>query len=120
MEKRNKIIYYVATGLLSALMLMSVGMYVFNHDEISTTFVKLGYPAYIVYPLALAKILGLIAIWTRKSNTLLEWAYAGFFFDFILAFFAHLMVSDGEQGGAVVATILLGVSYFFQKKVFKA
>ena len=114
--KTNKIIYWVSTGLLSAMMLMSAGMYVLDYATISETFLKLGYPAYIVYPLAIAKILGLLAIWVEKSKSLKEWAYAGFFFDFVLAFFAHLMVNDGEFGGALAAMVLLLVSYFFWKK----
>ncbi len=35
-------------------------------------------------------ILGLIAIWSNKSATLKEWAYAGFFFNFVLAFLAEV------------------------------
>lgn len=102
---------------MTALMLMSVGMYFFNHEMVSETFEKLGYPAYIVYPLAIAKLLGLLAIWTNKSKALKEWAYAGFFFDFVLAFFAHVMISDGEFGAALVALVLLLISYFSGKKV---
>ena len=83
--KRDKIIYWIATGLLSLMMLFSAGMYFFNHEEVVQVFTTLGYPAYIVYPLALAKVLGLIAILTKKSQVLKEWAYAGFFFDFVLA-----------------------------------
>ncbi len=117
--KRNKIIYWVATGLLSALMLMSVGMYFFNHAEVAATFEKLGYPSYIVYPLAVVKLLGIVAILTKKSAVLKEWAYAGFFFDFVLAFSAHVSIGDGEQFGAVVALVLWTVSYTFDKIVFK-
>lgn len=116
-QKRNRIIYFATTGLLTALMLMSAGMYFFNHEMVAKTFDKLGYPTYIIYPLAIAKILGLIAIWTKKSNTLKEWAYAGFFFDFILALSAHLYVKDGEYAPALVAIILLIVSYLFENKI---
>ena len=116
-NKTNKIIYYVSTGLLTVMMLMSAGMYFFNNEMVREVFTNLGFPTYIIYPLAVAKILGLIAIWTKKSNTLKEWAYAGFFFDFVLAFFAHVQVNDGEQWGALAATILLLVSYIYERKV---
>jgi hypothetical protein len=115
--KNLKIINWVSTGLLTAMMLLSAGMYIFNHAEISETFLALGYPTHIIYPLAIAKILGLVAIWTNFSKSLKEWAYAGFFFDFVLAFAAHTMVSDGEFGGALVALVLLFVSYFTWKKL---
>lgn len=118
MEKRNKIIYWVVTGLLTALLLMSSSMYIFNNETVRETFVSLGYPAYLVYPLVIAKLLGLIAILTKKSEVLKEWAYAGFFFDFVLALGAHLSVGDGDFPGAVIAIILLLISYFYDKKVF--
>lgn len=114
--KKYKIAYWISTGLLTALMLMSAGMYIFNNAEITKAFTSLGYPTYVIYPLATAKILGLVAIWINKFKTIKEWAYAGFFFNFTLAFFAHFMVSDGEAGGAVVALILLFTSCLTWKK----
>ncbi|WP_299672659.1 DoxX family protein [uncultured Polaribacter sp.] len=115
--KTTKIIYYVATGLLTLLMLFSVSMYLFNNAELQTAFTALGYPTYIIYPLAFAKILGLIAIWFVANKSLKEWAYAGFFFNFVLAFFAHYMIGDGEQIGALIAIVLLLTSYFSWKKM---
>ena len=114
--KTNRIIYWTSTGLLSVLMLMSASMYFFSHAMVSETFVALGYPSYIIYPLAIAKILGLVAIWTRISNMMREWAYAGFFFDFILAASAHIAVKDGDHIPAIAAMVLLLVSYFSGKK----
>lgn len=118
MEKRNKIIYWVFTGLLVFLASFSAVMYVANYEVMVETFGKLGYPAHIIYPLAVAKILGVIAIITKKSQTLKEWAYAGFFFDFMLAIMAHVSAGDGEFMGAVIATLLLVGSYVFDKKAF--
>ena len=115
--KTNKIIFYASTGLLSALMLFSASMYVFNHEEIIKVFTSFGFPTYIIYPLAFAKIMGLIALWFFQKKRIVEWAYAGFLFNFVLAFFAHYMIGDGEQMGAVVALVLLIVSYIFSKKV---
>lgn len=116
-NKRNRIIYLIATGLLSIMMLGSAGMYFYDHAMVSEVFTKLGFPTYIIYPLAVAKILGLIAIWTRKNQTLKEWAYAGFFFDFILAISAHIKANDGEFAGALIALVILLVSYIFEKKM---
>ncbi len=115
--KRDKIIYYVATGLLTLLMFYSVSMYFFKHEDVSQMFTNFGYPTYIIYPYATAKLLGLFAIWNPNFKTIKEWAYAGFFFAFILAFFAHYMISDGEHIGAVIALVLLMVSYIFYKRI---
>jgi hypothetical protein len=119
MEKRNKIIYWIVTGLLTVLMLMSAVMYFMNYEMVSATFLKLGFPTFVIYPLAIAKILGLIAILSKKSKLLKEWAYAGFFFDFVLAFFAHIVAQDGEFAPALIAIVLLIVSRIYDGKVFR-
>lgn len=118
MEKRNKIIYWITTGLLSAMMLMAASMYILKYEEISQGFSTLGFPIYIVYPLAIAKALGIIAILTRKSKFLRELAYAGFFYTFILAFSAHIHAGDGKFTLSIIAMGLLISSYIFGKKVF--
>jgi hypothetical protein len=114
--KTNKIVFYVSTGLFTLLMLFSASMYLFNHEEIVQMFTGFGYPSYIVYPLAGAKILGLVALWFFQKKRIVEWAYAGFFFNVVLAFFAHYMIGDGEQMGAVIALVLVMTSYIFSKK----
>lgn len=118
--KTNKIIYWVATGLLCAMMTLNVGMYLFNFAEVSAEFSKLGFPTYLIYPLALAKALAVIAILTKYSKSLKEWAYAGLFFDFLLAVMAHLHIGDGDHIGGLVAMSLLFTSYFMESKAFSS
>ncbi|MDG1806136.1 DoxX family protein [Flavicella sp.] len=115
--KTNKIIFWIATGLLSAMMLMSAGMYVFNNAEIQPVFVGLGFPTWVMYPLAFLKVSGVLVITISKWKTVKEWAYAGFFFDFLLAIGAHVSIGDGEQFGAIIALTLLIVSYVFRKRL---
>jgi len=112
----DKIIFLLATGALTALMCFSAGMYIFNHEMVKGFFIALGYPTYLIYPLATAKILGLLAIWTNYSRSLKEWAYAGFFFDFVLAWAAHVKAGHGMLTLAAVALILLFVSYLYDRK----
>lgn len=109
--KRN-IPYLVSTALLSAMMLVSAVLYFANHAHVAEEFGSLGFPTYIIYPLAIAKVLGVIAIWNRGFPTLRGLAYAGFFYDFILAASGHLMAGDDDFAGPLVALVLLGVSYF--------
>lgn len=116
--KANKIIYWSSTGLLSALLLFSAGMYVFNNEMVAEMLTSFGYPTYIIYPLAIAKISAVIVLISQKQSTIKEWAYSALFFEFILAFFAHYMIADGEQTGAIIAMLLLVTSYFFGRKVF--
>lgn len=93
-------------------------MYIINHDTMAVpAFESLGFPTWVIYPLAVAKLLGVVAITTRKNARLKEWAYAGFFFNFLLALVAHVVVADGEFVGAAVALVLLIVSYIFGERM---
>ena len=82
------------------------------HISRAQNFTHLGFDSFIIYPLAIAKILGITAILVRKLDHLKEWAYVGFFFNFLLAFSAHLNVGDGQFGGALLALVLLLLSYY--------
>lgn len=114
--KSNKIVYWISTGLLSALMLFSASMYFFNHETVVEAFTKLGFPTYLIYPLATVKVLGILAILTKASDFLKNLAYAGFFFNLILAASAHINAEDGEFPGAVMGLVFLFVSYRYSKK----
>ncbi len=41
-------------------------------------------PTYLLYLLGILKILGIITIWLSPIEWLMEWAYAGFTFEFFL------------------------------------
>jgi len=112
-----KTLYWIATSLLTAIILFSVYHYFFNHEGIAGRFVYFGYPSYLVYPLAIAKILGLAAIWGNFSGFLKEWAYAGFFFNTLLAFFAHYLTDGSGYLLSLLALLATIVSYFSGKKV---
>jgi len=55
----------------------------------------LGYPASFGILLGVWKLLGAIVLLAPRYPLLKEWAYAGLFFDFSAAVFAHLSVGDG-------------------------
>lgn len=112
---KRSVAYWIVTGLLSAMMLMAAGNYFLQHETVVETVERLGYPGFIVYPLAVAKVLGIIAILTKLSATLKEWAYAGFFYDFLLALGGHLNAGDGQWMPPVAALLLLGASYALDK-----
>ncbi len=97
---------------------MNVVTYLVQYSAVTETFTGLGYPAYLIYPLALAKLLGVIAILSKRSALLKEWAYAGFFFNIVIALSAHLSTGDGLFMIALLALILLLVSRVFEPKVF--
>jgi spore maturation protein SpmB len=117
MNKRDLIIYWVVTGLLTLEVAMSAGMYFFKHEMVKEVMTGLGFPTYIIYPLAIAKLLGITAILTKKSELLKEWAYAGFTFVFLLATSAHINANDGEFAAPAIALVILWVSYVYGRKL---
>lgn len=116
--KWAKIFYWIVTVPLAGLMLFAAWNYIFNHELIVEVFNRLGFPTYIIYPLAVAKLLGIIAILTKLSQGLKEWAYAGFFFNFLLAFSAHINARDGQFAPALICLILLALSHVLDKKIY--
>ncbi len=111
-----KIIYWIATVVLCSIMLYSAQMYFRHTDMVRGFFESFQYPTYIVIPLAIAKILGIVAILTNKIRWLKEWAYAGFFFDLVLASLAHHYAGH-SIGLSVYTIIILVISYTTGKKV---
>lgn len=117
--KTLRIIFYGVTGLLSLLLLYAaIGNYFLNTAAIKQAFETLGYPTYLVIPLGIAKICGVAVLLVRFDKALIEWAYAGFFFNFILAASAHLNAGDGQAAGSFMALALLIASYILQRKAF--
>jgi hypothetical protein len=117
MNKRNKIIYLVATIMISLFMLFGASMYFVNYDLTAAKFQELGFPIFMVYPLAIAKLLGLVAIWSDKSEVLRDFAYAGYTFTFLMAAGAHLNANDGGAPAPLIALTLLMISYVFGRKM---
>ncbi len=116
--KTNRILYWVATALLCALFFAGAMMYILNYPRAEGFFISLGFPVWIIYPLAALKIAGAITILTKWSMFLKELAYAGFFFDAVLALVAHAMVRDGEYMFAIIALFLTGISWIYDRKVY--
>lgn len=112
----KKIIYWIATLAVSGIFLFSASMYFTKYNMVKGFFEMLNYPSYIIYPLAVLKVLGVIMILWRKSNWLTEWAYAGFFFDAVLATAAHENSGHGFGLSHIAIPVIL-ISYFLGKTV---
>ncbi|HAS45218.1 MAG TPA: hypothetical protein DCS93_32340 [Microscillaceae bacterium] len=119
MNKQIKLIYWISTSLFSVVIAIGIGLYLFQYPKFSAGFKTLGYPAYLIYPLCVAKFLGLVAIWQRKINWLKEWAYAGFFFNLTLALTAHFFIGTNKYQNALIAMSLLLISFISEKYIFK-
>jgi hypothetical protein len=117
MNKRNKIIYWIATiwlalGMISTAIVQLLKM----KEEVDKTSVTLGYPTYFLTIIGIWKLLGVIAILIPKYPIVKEWAYAGFFFLMSGAIFSHIAVGDGaiELFGPSLLIILTVVSWYLR------
>ena len=113
--KRNKIIFWVSTLLVSALVLMS-GINYFINDDFKVAFEHLGFPSYFRIELGIAKILGAIALLVPMVPKFIkQFAYHGFMINFISAAVAHAAVGDPVSTiiNPLVALVVLLVSYYF-------
>jgi hypothetical protein len=92
--KKDKIIYWAATGIIGVMMLFSAFQYVSN-PQIKAAFVHLGFPGYFRVELAIAKIVGVfILLIPVIPRVIKEWGYAGFGIVFISAAIAHYNSGD--------------------------
>lgn len=114
--KKNKIIYWIATGWLSLGMLSTGIVQIIQMDEEVQKMSVLGYPAYFLTLIGIWKILGVIAVLVPKFPLIKEWAYAGFFFLMTGAIFTHFAVGDEamEYFGASLLLVLIIVSWYFR------
>lgn len=113
-----KIIYWSATALMIALFLGSAGINIIQYGDVANFYDILNFPAWLIYPSAIFKILAIVAILFRKWERLKEWAYAGLFFNAIMAFSAHQMTGDGAGTYAAIAAVAVMVSRIFEEKVY--
>lgn len=116
--KRTKIIYWILTGLLAAMMGIGAIFDLISAPEAVEHITHIGYPEYIVPFLGAAKLLGVIAILVPGYPRLKEWAYAGLTYDLIGALYSHIAFGDdvSKWGGLILGLVLLAGSYIFYHK----
>jgi uncharacterized membrane protein len=116
MEKRNLIIYWVATGLMSVGMLGSGIGQLLSAKQMVDIITHLGYPVYMMTILGTWKILGVIAILIPGFKLVKEWAYAGLFFTMTGALISHLIMGDSGKAviGPLAQTIFIILSWYFR------
>lgn len=116
---KNKIIYWIATGLVSLMMLFSAYAY-FTDPNVSTGFAAMGFKDFFRVELGIAKLLGAFVLLLPIVPKLIkEWAYAGFGITFISALIAHSANGDPASALAmpIVAFVLLAVSRIFLERI---
>lgn len=120
--KRDKVIYWVSTGIIAALMLSSALNFAFNESQ-KGAFQHLGLPDWFRIELTMAKLVGVLALVVPVTPALLrEFAYFGFGLTIVSADIAHL--SSGDSAWFVLPHsfffVTLVVSYIFFHKLHDA
>jgi uncharacterized membrane protein YphA (DoxX/SURF4 family) len=111
--------YWIATGLLAAFMLLGSIPDLLRVPQAVAFFMHLGYPAYLLPFLGVAKTLGVLAVVVPGFPRLREWAYAGLTFDLSGALYSHLSVGDpaGTWSFPVIGLFLVTASYLLHRQV---
>lgn len=117
---KGKVVYWLSTSLLCLFYASNAAMYLAQRPMVEAGFGYLGYPAYLVTLLIVAKIAAPLAILTRVSVRLSDLAYAGMFYHLVLTISAHLNVGDGGFVPALVVLVLVVVSFLSQNAGRKA
>lgn len=116
MTKRNNIIYWTSTILLSLFMFVGGIAQILRQKDNVDGIIHLGYPLYFMTILGVWKLLGVMAILTPRFPLVKEWAYAGFFFAMTGAVISH--IASGDQFAHFIApfifAILTVVSWYFR------
>lgn len=117
MNRRAEIIaYWLATGIMFAIMLLAIIGYHAAYPRFAGFFRAFGYPAYIIYPLAYLKLGALLAILTNRYRNLKDIAYGAYFINMGLATAAHLRAGD-QPVHAYVGLVAIIVSYVLSNRV---
>ena len=99
--------YRVATGLFCAVFLFGGTSHLLRTDAMAEGIATLGYPAYLMTILGVAKLLGVAALLVPGKPLLKEWAYAGFTFNLLGATASHAFAGDPLSETVRPAILLL-------------
>jgi DoxX-like family len=110
--------YWAATGLFTALFLGSAVWTFIDIPGAEKQARDLNFPTNLTVPLAIAKVLGLIAILSNKSKTLKTFAFAGFLFDLLLALSGHLTRREAYSLVAVAGLVIWTAAFIMDRKRF--
>jgi hypothetical protein len=117
--KRDKIVYWITTGMVAAMMFFSAYMYLTMNPQLVEGFKAIGFPTFFITILGVAKLLGAIVLVAPAGRTLKEWAYAGFIFIFIGAIWTHIVTATSFLMPLIFLGIL-GVSYLFWTRLLRS
>lgn len=117
--KKINILYWVFTGLYAAFIISgSIPNVMSSASSVEMVVKQMGYPAYFLPFIGVAKILGGIALLVPGFPRVKEWAYAGLMFDLIAAIYSFVALGFPFSNWfpMLLFVLVLGASYFFYHK----
>ncbi|RUT29617.1 DoxX family protein [Paenibacillus zeisoli] len=119
--RKIQIAYWIVTACtLIGFLLSAVNEILRSPDTLISTTQVLGYPAYFLTLLGVAKIIGIMVLVIPKYFRLKEWAYAGFTIDCISAFWSEIAVGNPKGSiKSVVVFLFVMLSYYLLRRIQK-
>ena len=116
--KNVNIWYWVITIIFAGFMIFTAVPNAIQEPESVKFITDLGYPAYFVPFIGVAKIIGSIAILIPGLRRIKEWAYAGLFFDLGAAVYSIVRTTDVNWQiiFIILPIVFLFASYFLWHK----
>ncbi|MNS55423.1 hypothetical protein D3C72_882580 [compost metagenome] len=119
--RKIQIAYWIITACtLIGFLLSAVNELIRSPETLISTTQLLGYPAYFLTLLGVAKIIGILVLVIPKYFRLKEWAYAGFTIDCISAFWSEMTVGNPKGSiKSIVVFLFVMLSYYLLRKMQK-
>jgi hypothetical protein len=119
-QKTTKTIYWIGAALTSLWFGTSGICELIKSPIVWDITLKLGYPAYFIYVLGVAKLAGIIVLLIpNKLLRLKEWVFAGIFFDITFAFCSKIAVLGPlDAVDALIAFGIVAATYSMFRKVY--
>ena len=112
-------LYWIAIGLFTALFGGSIVLGLSDLSESYLEYTRLGFTQpWQVFFNSFAKLFGLLAIFQNRSRTLKDFAYAGFFFDLLLALFGHIFQGEIKFLLPIFGLVLWSFAFTMDRKAF--
>jgi len=118
-NRKDKLIYWISTGIIVAIMLWSALNFAFN-EEYKEAFRHLGLPNWFKTELTVAKLLGVIALVIPSVPVRIkDFAYSGFAIVLLSTPIAHLSSGDSIwlEVGHLFFFVSLVYSYIYYHKL---
>jgi hypothetical protein len=117
----DRLRYWVPTGAFCLLFVGSVILTFSDLEESRVATEGFGFPAWAVVPQGVAKALGLVAVLVPRWHTLTGLAFAGFLYDLLLAWGAHIAQRDAPNFAlASLGLVLTSGAYLAYRRRYRS